>query len=141
MHNNGQFYIRTDGQLVPVTEEVYREYHKMRRRERYLEERDTVHGKVLYSDLDTSDLTGEDMVPDLDTHSIEDTVIHQFMTEKLHEALEILSDNDQSLIKMLYFSNGGKSQHEAAKMLGISQPAIKKRHDKIIRKLRLLIKI
>ena len=45
-------YIRIGKKVEQVSEELYREYHRMARRERYLEEQDMVHGKVLYSQLD-----------------------------------------------------------------------------------------
>ena len=138
MNEKKQFYICADGQLVAVTEEVYNEYYKMSRRERYLEERDAVHGKVLYSDMDTDEILGEETIPDMDGKSAEQIAIDGIMVEKLREAIEILSDDDKKFIEMIYFSNNGfgMSQREAAAVLGISQPAVKKRHDKIIGKLR-----
>lgn len=42
-----------------MTAEVYTAYYKMRRRERYLDESDLIHGKVLFSNFDREDLTGE----------------------------------------------------------------------------------
>ena len=47
------------GKPVEVSYEVYYEYHRMDRRDRYLEERDMAHGKTLYSNLDTSEVLGE----------------------------------------------------------------------------------
>jgi RNA polymerase sigma factor (sigma-70 family) len=143
MSGNKLLFIRVQGQLVPVTEQVYREHHKMKRRAIYLEERDEARGKVLYSDMDTDELTGEDMIPDCSAESIEDTISRRLMAEKLRAAIEVLLDDERMLIEMIYYSNGGKgmTQREASERLGISQPAIKKRHDKIISKFRILIKI
>jgi RNA polymerase sigma factor (sigma-70 family) len=143
MKENKQFFIRVNGQLVSVTEKVYREYYKMERRERYLEERDAAHGTVLYSDMDTDEILGEETIPDMEAASVEDIAIHRIMAAVLRDALEMLSDEEKALITIMYFFNGGKgmTQREAAEILGISQPAVKKRHDKIIMKLRAKIKI
>ena len=106
-----------------------------------MEERDAAHGKALYSDMDTDEMTGEGMIPDLDAKSVEQTAIDGIMTDKLRQCLDLLSEDERKLIEMLYFANSGDgmTQREAAVALGISQPAVKKRHDKIISKLRALI--
>jgi hypothetical protein len=44
--------IKVQDQLVPVNEEVYLTYYRMKRREIYLEERDTANGVFYYSALD-----------------------------------------------------------------------------------------
>jgi RNA polymerase sigma factor (sigma-70 family) len=143
MGQKKDYLIRVAGSLVPVTEEVYLEYHRMGRRERYLEESDTVHGKILYSDMDTDETLGEEAIPDKETKSVEQTVVDLMMKETLHRCLELLTDNEKALAVLMYFSNdgAGMTQREAAAALGISQPAVKKRHDKLIGKLRNYIKI
>ena len=112
MPENNQFFIRADGQLVPVTEEVYREYHKMKRRELYLIERDTAHGTVLYSEMDTDEMTGEDTIPDMNAKSVEQTVVDGIMSEKLRQCLDLLSDDERKLIDALFFSNDGTGMSE-----------------------------
>lgn len=44
MDKEKKFFIRIGNHVEQVTEEIYREYFKMLRRERYLEERDLAHG-------------------------------------------------------------------------------------------------
>ena len=51
MDKEKRFYLRVGQNLEEVSEEIYKEYYKMRRRERYLEERDLAHGQFLYSQL------------------------------------------------------------------------------------------
>mgnify|MGYP000260390419 CR=1 FL=1 len=53
MAEKKEYRIKVQGQLVPVSEEVYLTYHRMKRRETYLEERDTTNGVFYYSALDT----------------------------------------------------------------------------------------
>ena len=142
MSENKQFYIHADGQRVPVTEEVYLAYYKMRRRERYLEESDVANGKVLYSDLDTAEMTGEDSIPDMDAVSVEDSVYKDTIFKQLHKHLDSLSGNERDLIDALFFSNGGDgmSEREYANMIGLSKTALHARKIKVLEKLRNLMK-
>jgi len=143
MYEKQKFYLRTGNRLIPVSEEVYYEYYRMARRERYLEERDTEKGLTFYNALDTDEILGEDMIPDTFAESVERLAFQRVFTEKLRDAMEILSEDEKNFIHLIYFSNFGEgvSQREAAKMLGISQPAVKKRHDKIIANLKKFMKV
>jgi len=141
MSENKQFYIHADGQRVEVTEEVYRAYYKMGRRERYLEERDASNGKVLYSDMDTTEMTGEESIPDLDSVSIDDSVVSSMLLEQLRKHLDSLSDSERELIDALFFSNDGDgmSEREYAVMSGIPRKTISDRKNRILAKLKKLL--
>ena len=54
MAEKKEYRIKVQGQLVPVSEEVYFTYYRMKRRETYLEERDTANGVFYYSAMDTT---------------------------------------------------------------------------------------
>jgi hypothetical protein len=54
--------IKVQDQLEPVNEEVYLTYYRMKRREIYLEERDTANGVFYYSALDAEGTNGEDVI-------------------------------------------------------------------------------
>ena len=43
MAKKKEYQIKILGQIVPVNKEVYLTYHRMKRREKYLEERDAVN--------------------------------------------------------------------------------------------------
>ena len=62
MAEERKYRIRVDGILVDVSKEVYRAYYSIERHTRTLDEKDIRNGKVLYSDLDTDELLGEDIV-------------------------------------------------------------------------------
>ena len=125
-----QLYIRVEGELVSVTDEIYREYHAMGRRERYLEERDAAKGKVLYSNMDTDEMTGEDMIPDANAVGIEDEIVTGMMLERLRECLPMLTDDEQTLIQALFYDE--MSEREYARTLGISKTALHARKVKIL---------
>lgn len=38
-----------------------------------------------YSDLDTDELLGEDMIPDMTSERVEDSAIYSILREKLHQ--------------------------------------------------------
>lgn len=59
-----EYKIKIEDQLVDVSEEVYKEYYRMDRRERYLVERDREHGVTFYHALDSEDMQGEELFPD-----------------------------------------------------------------------------
>ncbi len=85
MAEERKYRIRVDGILVDVSKEVYRAYYSIERHTRTLDEKDIRNGKVLYSDLDTDELLGEDMIPDMTSERVEDSAIYSILREKLHQ--------------------------------------------------------
>ena len=131
------YQIKVQNQLVPVSEEVYFTYHRMRRRETYLEERDTANGVFYYSAMDTVETTGEDGIPDLASPRVDDEVVDKLIAQKLHQCLAQLSREEQALIFALYFQ--GKSQAELGRETGIKQQTISYRERQIRLKLKKMI--
>jgi DNA-directed RNA polymerase sigma subunit (sigma70/sigma32) len=141
MAENKIYRICIDGQSVEISHEIYRTYHRMGRRERYLEERDIAHGKAFYSRLDDEDVTGEDMIPDCDAVSVEEAVETLLMVEKLRECIALLHKAEQDLINALFFANSGDgmTEREYSARSGIPQQTVNDRRRKILRKLRNLM--
>ncbi|HBR01224.1 MAG TPA: sigma-70 family RNA polymerase sigma factor, partial [Ruminiclostridium sp.] len=134
-----EYRIKVQGQLVPVSEEVYLTYHRMKRRETYLEERDTTNGVFYYSALDTEGTNGEDVIPDLVSPRVEDAAVDKLLAEKLHQCLSQLTRDEQELIFTLFFQN--KSERQLAAETGIPQKTINDRRHRILVKLKKLMKI
>ena len=141
MKENKQYVIKLDGKLIPVSEEVYLEYYRSDRHARYLEEKDARHGVVHYSDMDTDELNGEDMIPDLNAEQPEDKAVHKILLERLRACLDLLTDDERGLVDALFFSNNGDgmSERDHAKISGIPQQTINYRKVKIIGKLKKLL--
>lgn len=137
MAEKKEYRIKVQGQLVPVSEEVYFTYHRMKRREIYLEERDTANGVFYYSAMDTTESTGEDGIPDLTSPRVEDVVVDKLLAEKLHQCLAALTKEEQELIFLLFFQN--KSEHQLAAETGIPRMTIHDRKTKILRTLKKLM--
>lgn len=131
------YRIKVQGQLVPVTEEVYLTYYRMKRRELYLEEKDSAHGVFYYSALDTEETNGEDAIPDLTSPRVEDMVMDKLIAEKLHQCLSQLTKEEHELIFTLFFQN--KSEHQLAAETGIPRMTLHDRKIKILRTLKKLM--
>jgi RNA polymerase sigma factor (sigma-70 family) len=134
MNDKKEFFIPVNGRLVKVTEQVYKEYYKMGRRERYLEERDLAKGKILFGDLDPDEMKCEEIIADREAKSVEQTVLDGIMLEKLRLCLKSLSDDERRLVYVLFFE--GMSEREAAALFGISQKGVNKRKVKLLGKLK-----
>lgn len=78
------YYIKIEGQLVPVTPEVYDAYHYYENHAQPVTKKEAknVHS---YNFLDTDDLLGENMFPDKSSESIEDSAITNLLIEQLRQ--------------------------------------------------------
>ena len=134
MAEKKKYQIKVQGQLVPVSKEVYLTYYRMRRHERHLQEKDQANGVFYYSNLDTDETNGEDMIPDLVSQRVDDIITDKLMAEKLHKCLACLSKDERDLIDALYFQR--KTQVELEKETGIKQQTISYRERQIQIKLK-----
>ena len=110
---------------VEVSEEVYRAYYQMLRQERTLAEKDIRNGTVSYNALDTDEITGEEMMPDVHTCSVEDAAIKNLLCEKMYRCLALLTAEERDLIHALYFE--GLTERKLALRTGIAQKTINDR--------------
>jgi RNA polymerase sigma factor (sigma-70 family) len=129
-------------ELIPVSEEIYREYYKMGRRARYLEE-DVKVGRIkVEGDKVTFVDSKEDSIQRLmelgadfaSNQLVEDIVADKAEMQILQKAMAELERDEQELIEAIYFQN--LSTREIAKQEKVSQPAVVKRHKKVLDKLR-----
>ena len=140
MAEKKEYQIKVQGQLVPVSEEIYDTYYRMKRRELYLEERDKAHGVFYYSTLDTKDMNGEDAIPDLVSPHVEDEVMDKLIAEKLRECIAQLTQEEQEVIHALFFR--AISERKLSAETGLHHMTIHDRKIKILAKLkkRLIVK-
>lgn len=130
---------------VPVTDEIYKEYYKMKRRQRYLEE-DVKAGRIDV-DMEAEKVTfvpsKEDSFHRLsdtgkefatDEKFIEDVIVDKAMLLILQEAMKELNRQEQELINDLFYKE--MTVREVAKKEDISHVTVMKRRDKILDKLR-----
>lgn len=73
-----------------------------------------------------------------DAVSVEEQVIRNIQFQQLHKAIHLLSDDEQDLIDRLFFQN--QTEREVAALYHLSQKAINKRRQRILGKIRELLK-
>ena len=134
------------GQYIEVTDAVYDAYMKGDRKFRYFEndlkmervlmDTDGHIKEIIPSREDSLDRLMDDNAEQFMDHheSVEDMVLQKISAEKLYLALVKLSEKERELINALFFEE--KTERELAVVLGISQPAVHKQKNKILKKLK-----
>lgn len=132
--------ITVDGMDVEVPEDVYLAYAQADRRERYITEEQS-SGKL----LSLEQMEEDDLLPDYVgaevAPSAEEEALEREQTQSLSEWKEMLllamlslNDVDRKLINALFFD--GVSTRDYAARIGITQRAVIKRRDRILRDLK-----
>ena len=129
------YHIKQNGELIPVTEEVYRAYQQPKWREK---KQDEVRA-IKETSLDVMLESGHEVRLDLGQALVEDIALDKLLLDELLNALMKLTDDERSLLNELFYKE--KSEREIAKEIGISSIAIHKRKHKIINKLRQFLNI
>lgn len=141
--------IWVSGQTIEVTDEVYDAYMKGDRKMRYFEndlkteriflDEDGQIKQIIPSREDSLDRLMDDNAEQFsDRHeSMEDMVLHKISIERLYAALSTLSEKERELIEALFFEE--KTERDVASTMGISQPAVHKQKNKILKKLKLFL--
>ena len=141
--------IWVSGQTIEVTDTVYEAYMKGDRKMRYFEndlkaerillDEDGQIKQIILSREDSLDRLMDDNAEQFsDRHeSVEDMVLRKISVERLHTALSTLSEKERELIETLFFEE--KTERDVASAMGISQPAVHKQKNKILKKLKLFL--
>lgn len=137
------------GQFIEVTDEVYDAYMKGDRKMRYFEsdlkaerfllDKEGHIRQIIPSREDSLDRLMDDNAEQFadQQESVEDVVFRRFSIERLYAALELLTEKERSLINALFFDD--MTEREVARVLGISQPAVHKQKNKILKKLKVFL--
>lgn len=120
-----------DDTLVDVTREVYLEWYRSRRRERYQKERSRKHGICSLDSLEGRG-NGSGHFHDV-AEGLEETVLRNICRDKVREVLESLPTEDARLIELLYFAEATVT--DTAKILGCSRKTIQNRRKRILEEL------
>ena len=92
------YYIKIDHEKVPVSEDVYKEWCRGERKERYFREGDISNGVFSYDALDTEEMNGSDLFTNPFQVSTEAAAEWEIMTEWLPTAIESLSAEEKRLL-------------------------------------------
>jgi DNA-directed RNA polymerase specialized sigma24 family protein len=133
---------RIQGQKV--SDEIYKEYYKMKRRERYMEQDikvgssivDPETGRVTYKPNKEDSIqrlmdVGQDFADD---EVLEDVIVDKAMLLILQEAMKELDRQEKELIHDLFYKE--MTVRAAADKRNVSHVAVMKRREKILAKLR-----
>ena len=135
MKGNGKYYIALNGESHEVSREVYQAYYQGKRKEKYIYEKDQAHKNHI---LDISGMEELEVESDCCLASAEPSIDDQLLAKELHnhlhQCLQMLPSAERELIQAIYFS--GETESSYAKMIGLTQPGVSKRHKKILEKLR-----
>lgn len=133
-----RLFIPLHGMLMEVSEKDYLDFYKNKRRQKYIDERSAENGDFSYDMLTTDDFNGEDILPDK-SKPLDEQVVQKIMTDKLKSALSLLAEDEQKLIREIFYEN--LSERSLAEKYDVSQVAIHKRKVKILEKLKKIMKI
>ena len=130
-----EFYLYVNGQKVKVSEEIYKVYWREREHEKYLEQVDRKNHLLFFSSLDHDGHYVDNIVDEsVDVAKIVET---QMMIESLRYAISKLNDEERDIIERLYFND--ETLRTVAKLKSITHPALMKRRNKILEKLKKFI--
>jgi len=131
-----EYFIFVNGDKVMVSKEVYLAYWQHTNRENYLERLDRQNKLLFFSDVD-HDGNFVDNLADKSV-DVEKLVETKEAIENLHTALSELNDEEREIINALYFRE--ETIREVADIFKISHPALIKRKNKILEKLKTILK-
>ena len=131
-----EYFLFVNGKKVKVTEKVYKSYWQEKNHENYLKQVDRDNHLLLFSSFDHDGHFEESIVDeDIDVEKIVQT---QMMIEAVRNALSKLNAEEREIIKKLYYDD--ESIRSVAKRNNISHPALIKKRNKILDKLKKLLK-
>jgi len=139
-----------NGQFIEVSDEIYQVYMQGDRKMRYFEtdlktertilaEDGTVQ-RVIPSREDSLDRLMDDNARQFSDagESVEDFLLRKLAEDELHRALEKLTDEEYALVYALFFE--GKTERAYAKELGVAQVTVHKKKQRILKKLKEILK-
>jgi len=125
------YIITVEGKDVEVTEAVYKAYSQSDRRERYCVERD-IGKKLSLERMDEDDVL-MNYLTDAHIESAEDSALRRILAKKAMAAFMTLETDERRLIQTVVFDN--VTEQEYADAVGVSQVAVHKRKNRILKKI------
>lgn len=132
----GRYFIDMDEFIIESTEAEYKDWRKEKDHSDYLHEQESkVQLLPLY--VDENDMHG-DLIPDM-AASTEEQAMASILRKTLREALSSLDDESYTIIDALILAQNRKSERDLASEFGLSQNAVHKRKNKILKNLKFLV--
>ena len=131
-----EYYLYVKGKAVPVSEEVYKAYWKITEHEKYLIKKDWKNNVIPFSALDYDGHFVDNIIDE--RIDLEKIVEVKMQIEELNKALATLTKKERELIEAIFYKE--ESLRSIGKKEKVSYQAISKRRDKILEKLRKILK-
>lgn len=133
---NKEYFLFVNGKKIEVSEEIYKVYWQEKNHENYLKQIDRKNHLLLFSSFDHDGHFEESIVDE--GFDVDKLVQTQIMIEAVRDALLKLNDEEREIIDRLYFND--ETIRSVAETKKISHPTLIKRRNKILEKLRELLK-
>lgn len=130
-------FIQLDDILLEVSKREYETIDAEEQRLKYINRTERNIKIISYDKEDDNGTVLKDVIPD-SNYNLEFEIERKMEIEKLEEALFQLNDEEYNLIKALFFEQ--KTLREYAEMLGIPFMTIQNRKNKILEKLKKILK-
>lgn len=132
----GRYFIDMDEYMIESTEAEYKDWRKEKDHTDYLHEQEA---RVQMLPLYDGEVGGPGgLIPDLSV-STEEQAMAAIVRKALNEALNSLDKESYMIIDALILAQNRKSERDLASEFGLSQKAINKRKQKILKNLKLLV--
>ena len=131
-----EYYLYVKGKAVPVSEEVYKAYWKITEHEKYIYRKDREHCVLPFSSFDYDGHFVDNIIDE--RIDLEKIVEVKMQIEELNKALATLTKKERELIEAIFYKE--ESLRSIGKKEKVSYQAIGKRRDKILEKLREILK-
>ena len=131
-----EYFLYVKGKEVKVSEEVYKAYWKITEHEKYLQRKDWKYGVIPFSTLDNDGHFVDNIIDE--RIDLEKIVEVKMQIEELHRALNTLTKEEGELMEAIFYKE--ESLRSIGKKEKVSYQAISKRRDKILEKLREILK-
>ena len=132
-----EYYLYVKGKAVPVSEEVYKAYWKITEHEKYLQRKDWKHNVIPFSALDHDGHFVDNIIDE--KIDLEKIVEVKMRIEELHKALNTLTKEERELMEAIFYKE--ESLRSISRREKVTHQAISGRRDRILEKLRKILKI
>ena len=131
-----EYYLYVKGKAVKVSEEVYKAYWKITEHEKYLQRKDWKHQVIPFLSLDHDGHFLDNIIDE--KIDLEKIVEVKMQIEELNKALATLTKEERELMEAIFYRE--ESLRSTGKKEKVSYQTIGKRRDKILEKLREILK-
>ena len=128
-----KLFVVVQGYLMETDQEHYKEFYRIKERQRYLGWLDETHGLFSYDAYDTESDRGSDFFC-VSSEDVAEKAVKNVLLEKLRLVMYMLPEEEFELINLHYYM--GVSQTDLAKVYGIDQSTVSRRIKKVLSKLK-----